>query len=122
VTRLGTDAGSPLVQTKKLTRLRQAFRKAREHDSGGLYLPGRLVRRSSKAIDKTATERAVWRWRTAPDPGLGVPIELGGCQTHHGGEVFVVGEGVSGKGAAAEETPPALDQVQPRSARQRRRG
>jgi len=55
----------------------------------------------------------VCRWWATPDPRLGVPIELGGCQTHHVGDVFIVGEGLSGEGFAAEETPPALDQVQP---------
>jgi len=33
--------------------------------------------RSSKAIDKTATEMAVWRRWAAPDPRAGMEIELG---------------------------------------------
>jgi hypothetical protein len=55
----------------------------------------------------------VWWRRAAPDPRLGVPIELGSCQTHHVGDVLMVGEGLSSKGFAAEQTPPALDQVEP---------
>jgi hypothetical protein len=55
----------------------------------------------------------VCRWRTAPDPRCGVPIELGGCQTHHVGDVFMVGEGLAGERFAAEEAPPALDEVEP---------
>ncbi len=70
------------------------------------------MRRSSKAIDETASRRAVWRGRTAPDPGRGVAIELGGSDAGGVGDVLSVGQRDAGKGFAAEEPPPALDEVE----------
>jgi hypothetical protein len=71
------------------------------------------MRRSAKAIDKTATERAVWgRW-AAPDPGLGVAIELGGSDAGDVGDIVVVSQGLTGKRFAAKDAPPAFNEMQP---------
>src|SRR5487761_234242 len=75
-----------------------------------------LMRRSAKAIDKTASKRAVRWWRTAPDPGLRMSIELGSGDARGVGDVFVASQRDAGEGFAAEDTPPALDEVQPRGA------
>jgi hypothetical protein len=73
----------------------------------------KLVRRSAKAIGETAPKRAVWRRRTAPDPGLSVPVELGGGETGDIRTVVVISQRLAREGFAAEEPPPALDAVEP---------
>ena len=72
-----------------------------------------LVRRSSKAIDEAATDLAVWGCRTAPDPGMGAPIELASGYTSGEGDLRTVGETLARVGRSAQEAPPALDQVEP---------
>src|SRR5260370_11291066 len=71
------------------------------------------LRRSSKAIQEAAPERALWwRW-PRPDPGAGVTVELSGGDTGHGGDVVGVGQRRTGEGCAPEKAPPALDEVEP---------
>ncbi len=82
-------------------------------DSFALYV---WVRRSSKAIDQTATQRAAWWRRTAPDPRARMTIELGGGEAGGVGDVIGAGQRDAGEGFAAEDAPPALDEVQPRRA------
>jgi hypothetical protein len=72
-----------------------------------------LMRCSSKAVHKPATELP-WRGRRpTPDPGLGMPIEVGGGELGNNGNVFAGGQGGAGKGFAAKDAPPAFDQIQP---------
>lgn len=71
------------------------------------------LRRSSKAIHKATTKRAVWRSGTAPDPRLRVTIELGRSEAGGVGDVGGVGERDAREGLATEDPPPALDQVEP---------
>jgi hypothetical protein len=72
-----------------------------------------LVRRSSKAIDKAAPPLAVLRGRTAPNPGLGMAIELGGSDAGGVGDVVMVSQGLTGKCLAAEDAPPAFNEIEP---------
>jgi hypothetical protein len=73
----------------------------------------KLVRRSSKAIDKTATERALCRWGTAPDPWASMAVELGGGQTGDVGNIVGVRHRYPREGLPPEEAPPAFDEVEP---------
>lgn len=73
----------------------------------------KLMRCSSKAVDELTTERAVWRCRAAPDPGMGASIELTGGNARGERDLSAVGETLTGIGRPAQEAPPALDQVQP---------
>src|SRR5258708_30411775 len=73
----------------------------------------KLLRRSSKTIDETATKRAVrWGW-TAPDPGPRMAVELGSGEARDVGEVVVVGQGLTGKRCAPQDAPPAFDEIEP---------
>ena len=77
-----------------------------------------LVRHSSNVVDKTATQRAVWWRRAAPDPGFGSGIEvLRGdprCQVDLLGiGERLAGERLAGEGLATEEAPPAFLQIEP---------
>ena len=72
-----------------------------------------LMRRSSKAIHEAASERAVWRRRPSPDPGAGVTVELSGGDAGGVGDILGVGQRHAREGFAAEEPPPACDEVQP---------
>src|SRR5262245_18768222 len=72
-----------------------------------------LMHRSSKAIDKTAPERTVWRWWATPDPRAGVAIELGSGESRDVRDIVGVSEGLAGERFAAEEPPPPLDEVEP---------
>jgi len=71
------------------------------------------LRRSSKAIHEAASERAVWRRRPSPDPGAGVTVELSGGDAGGGGNILGIGQRHAREGCAAEEPPPAFDEVQP---------
>jgi hypothetical protein len=71
------------------------------------------VRRSSKAIDKAATKRAVWWSGTAPDPGVSMPVELGGGQAGGVSDVVCARQRDAGEGFAAEDAPPPFDEVEP---------
>jgi hypothetical protein len=63
------------------------------------------LRCSSKAIDETATKRAVrGRW-ASPDPGFGMAVELGGGDSGNRGDVVGVGDRDPGEGFAPEEAP-----------------
>src|SRR6266536_1069339 len=74
-----------------------------------------LVLRSSKAVHELAAEGA-GRWRrTAPDPGFGAGVELGGGYPHGVGDLGGVRKALSGERLPAQQPPPALGQVQPRS-------
>src|SRR5262245_1235593 len=73
----------------------------------------RVVRRSSKAVDKATTKGTV-RWRRAsPDPGRGPRVEVLGRHAGGQSDLFGVGEGLPGERLAAEEAPPAFRQIQP---------
>lgn len=74
----------------------------------GVMLPLRfakhlLMRRSSKAIDESTTERAVWRRWAAPDPRLRVAAELGGRDASSIGDVLSGGEQHANEDGAAED-------------------
>src|SRR6266567_1360290 len=72
-----------------------------------------LVRRSLKAVHELAAEGA-GRWRrTAPDPGFGAGVELGGGDPHGVGDLGGVRKALSGERLPAQQPPPALGQVQP---------
>src|SRR5258708_27066780 len=72
-----------------------------------------MMRRSSKAIQEAAPERALWwRW-PPPDPGAGVTVELSGGDAGGVGDVVGVGQRRTGEGFAPEKAPPALDEVEP---------
>jgi hypothetical protein len=49
----------------------------------------------------------------SPDPGVGVTIQVLGGDPGHVGKVVVISQGLSSEGLAAEDPPPALDQIQP---------
>src|SRR5260370_4912104 len=73
----------------------------------------RIMRRSSKALQEGAAERALWwRW-SPPDPGAGVTVELSGGDAGGVGDVVGVGQRRTGEGFAPEKAPPALDEVEP---------
>jgi hypothetical protein len=73
----------------------------------------RLIALSSKAVHETTTKVAV-RWgRASPDPQGGVAIELGRGETGGVGDVGGISQRDAREGCATEDTPPALDQVQP---------
>jgi hypothetical protein len=72
-----------------------------------------LVRRSSKIVDKATTQRAVWRRRTAPDPGMGAAIELARRHARGEGDLGAISETLAGVGGAAEEAPPPFDEIEP---------
>ena len=71
------------------------------------------MRRSSKAIDKTAPEMAVRRRWAVPNPRTSLAIEVGGGESSDLRAVVVVREGLTSERLATEEPPPALDQVEP---------
>src|SRR5258708_11328483 len=72
-----------------------------------------MMRRSAKAIQEAAPERALWwRW-PPPDPGAGVTVELSGGDAGGVGDVVGVGQRRTGEGFAPEKAPPALDEVEP---------
>jgi len=74
------------------------------------------MRCSSKVVDKAAPQVAVRQWWTAPDPGSGIAIELGSSNAGDIRNVVVVSERLTGKRLAAEDPPPAFNEVQPRRA------
>ena len=53
----------------------------------------------------------------SPDPGVGVTIQVLSGDLGHVGTIVVISQGLSGEGLAPEDPPPALDQIQPDSAR-----
>lgn len=71
------------------------------------------MRRSSKAIHETAAAHAVWGSGAAPDPWARMAIELRGGEAGGVGDVGSVGQRDTSEGFAAEDAPPALNEVQP---------
>lgn len=55
----------------------------------------------------------MWWWRTPPDPGFGLAVELSSGDAGGIGDIVGVGEGCAGERLAAEEAPPPFDEVQP---------
>src|SRR5713101_6301743 len=77
----------------------------------------RVVHRSSKVINETPPQVAVWRRWTPPDPGFGVAVELsrrGGSDIR---DVSGVGYRHAREGFPPEQSPPTFDEVEPRGAR-----
>src|SRR5258708_7030842 len=71
------------------------------------------MRRSSKVVDKATTQRAVWRRRTAPDPGMGAAIELASRHARGESDLGAISETLAGVGSTAQEAPPAFDEIEP---------
>jgi hypothetical protein len=53
-----------------------------------------------------------WRW-ASPDPGAGMAVELSGGDAGGVGDILGVGQRHAREGFAAEEPPPAFDEVEP---------
>src|SRR5260370_11082348 len=68
---------------------------------------------SSKPIGKETATITRRPGRTSPDPGLSSQIELSSSDTGGLLDLLRVGEGLPGKGMAAEEAPAALLQIEP---------
>src|SRR5947207_2279190 len=82
--------------------------KPRRHALQNVQSPGSL-----KAIRKEAAIVAMILGRSAPDPGIGSPVELSGSNARGLLNLVRVGKALSSQGIAAEETPLALLQVEP---------
>jgi hypothetical protein len=69
--------------------------------------------RSLKTIRKEAAIVAMILGRSAPDPGIGSPVEL--SRGDAGGLLNLIGEGLAlaSQRIATEKAPPALLQVEP---------
>lgn len=52
-------------------------------------------------------------WRTTPDPGRGVAIEMRGGDLGHISNVMIISQRLPGEGFAPKDAPPALNQVEP---------
>lgn len=78
-----------------------------------LYHKYHLVLRSSKAIGKETTIVAMVLGRTAPDPGVGSPVELSGGDASGLLNLIRVGKALPSKSISSEEAPPPFLQVQP---------
>src|SRR5258708_2584392 len=72
-----------------------------------------LVLRSSKTIRKEAAIVAMILGRSAPDPGIGSPVELSGSDASGLLNLIRVGKALAGQRIATEKAPPALLQVEP---------
>ncbi len=72
--------------------------------------------RSSTMVDESSTKHAVWRWGTAPDPGMGVTIELSRRDPRGEGDLLTIGATLAGVRRAAQASPPRLDHVKPAGA------
>jgi hypothetical protein len=83
-------------------------RKPRRYALQNVQSPGSL-----KAIRKEAAIVAMILGRSAPDPGIGSPVELSGSDARGPLNLVRVGKALSRQGIAAEETPLALLQVEP---------
>src|SRR5262249_31122529 len=80
----------------------------------------RVVHHSSKAVDNTTTQVAVW-WRWAPpDPGVGSGVEVLRGNARRLVDLLGIGEVLAGEGLAAEEAPRAFLQDEPAGPRRER--
>jgi hypothetical protein len=68
---------------------------------------------SSKTVDKVASELSVWRWRPAPDPGLGPRVEVLGRHAGRQIDLRGVSERLARERLAAKQPPPAFLQIEP---------
>src|SRR5262249_10138501 len=67
-----------------------------------------LVLRSSKAVDKLATQSTVWAAGPTPDPGFGTMVELARGEDGDLIDPLGIGNGLAGEGLPTEQAPPAL--------------
>src|SRR5260370_27537642 len=72
-----------------------------------------LVLRSLKTIRKEAAIVAMILGRSAPDPGIGSPVELSGSDASGLLNLIRVGKALAGQRIATEKAPPALLPVEP---------
>src|SRR5262249_20157731 len=75
-----------------------------------------LVLRSLKGVDEPAAQASRRGWRSSPDPGLGLLVELGGGVAGDVGDVVGGCERDPGQGVAPEDPPPGFLQVEPAGA------
>jgi hypothetical protein len=78
-----------------------------------LYHKYGLVLRSLNAITKEATIVAMILGRASPDPGLSPQVELSGGDAGGLLNLLGIGKALASQGIAAEESPPALLEIEP---------
>jgi hypothetical protein len=82
---------------------------------GSIFPLTTVVLRSLKAIGKESAIVAMIFRRASPDPWIGAPIELSGCDTGGLLNLIRVGKALTGKRIATEKAPPALLEIEPAS-------